>query len=111
MVERVESGASRDRSKKQFHRNRTERSPSLADRIAAGPELVPGQFLWVSAGISPAGNGVLRRLASQMQFHSVAAAMSLRSIHLNLRRTPATPEPRDAMDDSQQRGPHLFLSQ
>jgi hypothetical protein len=37
--------------------------------------------------------------------------MSLRSIHLNLRRTPATPDPRDAMDDSQQRGPHLFLSQ
>src|SRR5437870_1218201 len=61
MVECIESSPARHRSKKQFYRDRTERSPALTDRIAPGPELVPGKFLWFSAGVYPARNGVLRR--------------------------------------------------
>ena len=60
MVVRAESSPARHRCKKQFHRARTERPPSLTDWIPPGPELVPGKLLRLSAGIYPPRAGLLR---------------------------------------------------
>src|SRR5258707_2754144 len=78
MVEHAESGPARHRCKKQFHRARTERPPSLTDWIPPGPELVPGKLLRLSAGIYPPRAGLLKRRTRSNQDCFLAFTMAMR---------------------------------
>src|SRR5436305_13399987 len=53
------------------------------------------------------GKWSVEALASRAQSHSLAAAVTA-ALPWNAGGTPATIDPRDAMDDSQQRGPMFF---